>query len=104
MYFLESLELGASRYKGAVSVGVAPAGLYLSAIWLFRVGHKPILVPWEAITKMKTEKQFWMTATELSVPLQKFDTATITLFNTRLVAAIASHLPPSVTQNRIGYR
>lgn len=92
MFYMEQLELGAAYYKGCAIVGVAPAGLYLSVFKMFGVGHAPVLVPWAAITRIKTEKQWWMTRYELSVPLQKFDTATITLFNGTLIAAITPHL------------
>lgn len=103
MFYMESLEMGASQYKGSACVGVAPEGLYLSVIFLFGVGHAPVLVPWSAITQVKTEKRWWQTCHELSAPLQKFDTATIILFNATLIANIApylSHLSIPATQQR----
>ncbi len=92
LYYLQSLELSVSEYKGSAIVGIAPGGLYLSVIVLARAGHAPILIPWSAITGVKTEKRLWRTCYELSVPLEKFNTATITLFGSGLMAGIAPHL------------
>ena len=99
MFYMESLEMGASQYKGCVFVGVAPSGLFLATLPLFVVGHKPILIPWEAITRIKVEKQFWLTVHELTVPLGTFNTATITLPSKTLALAIVPHLSPQALQN-----
>jgi len=43
--------------NNATSVVVAPAGLHLSAILLFRLGRPPILVPWDQV-KWKSQRRF----------------------------------------------
>ena len=96
----QSMELGASQYKGAVNVGIGPDGLYLSATALFKAGHAPICIPWSAMRGIKTDKRFWMTYYELSVPLEKFNTVTITLFSSGLANAIAPHLTPAAVPMR----
>ncbi|MCA8831264.1 hypothetical protein [Hymenobacter pini] len=40
--------LGAS-YRGVLNISCSPAGLGLSVLFLFRVGHPPLLIPWSAI-------------------------------------------------------
>ncbi len=39
----------AARYSGVVNIGIDGIALYLSTIWLFRVGHKPLRIPFEDI-------------------------------------------------------
>ena len=43
--------VGASRYRGrALIVGASPAGLYLNVSALFRVGTRPVLIPWHDVS------------------------------------------------------
>lgn len=39
-----------TRYGGCINVGVTDKGLFLSVLFLFRVGHPPLLIPWEDIS------------------------------------------------------
>ena len=38
-----------ASYGNVLTVGITPQGLYLSVMLLFRAGHPPLLIPWEAI-------------------------------------------------------
>jgi hypothetical protein len=38
-------------YNGAVDVTVGPAGVHLVPMFLFRFGHKPLLIPWTAVAE-----------------------------------------------------
>ncbi len=91
-YFMRTMELGLAQYKNCLTVGVAPTGLYLCPIFLFRPGHAPILIPWTAIARGEKKKRLWLTFYKISVPMEKRRTATITLFGASLVNAIAPHL------------
>ena len=37
------------RYSGVLQYATTAEGLYLKPIKLFSIGHKPLLIPWEAI-------------------------------------------------------
>jgi hypothetical protein len=41
---------GMGKYNGALTLGASQQGFYLSVIFLFRFGHKPIFIPWAEIT------------------------------------------------------
>ena len=41
---------GLAKYKGALTIGVNPAGLYLAVFPLFRPGHAPLFIPWHDVT------------------------------------------------------
>ena len=39
----------AANYKGCLTIGADPAGIYLSPLFFFRVGHPPLFIPWMEI-------------------------------------------------------
>ena len=50
--------VGLASYRG-LNAWAAPQGLFLTAPWLFRLGHKPLLIPWGAIGDVKVTKVLW---------------------------------------------
>jgi len=44
-------------YKGCLTIGANPEGLYISVLFLFRVGHPSLFIPWSAI-KIGRKKVF----------------------------------------------
>ena len=42
-------KIGWSNYSGCLTVGANSEGLYLAVIFLFRVGHPPLFIPWTDI-------------------------------------------------------
>jgi TPR repeat protein len=43
-------QFGVARYSGILNIGANREGLYLSVLFIFRVGHPPLFVRWEDIT------------------------------------------------------
>ena len=58
--------VGEVRYKRALNAVVAREGLYL-APFLFRAGHRPLLIPWEELHSEGEEKGFLTRYAKLSV-------------------------------------
>ncbi len=52
-----SLRLG-TNYNGVVTVGADPTSLFLSCIFLFRLGHPPLLIPWPEISVEHERRMF----------------------------------------------
>ena len=50
--------VGLASYRG-LNAWAAPEGLFLSAPWLFRLGHKPLLIPWDDIRDIEVSKVVW---------------------------------------------
>jgi hypothetical protein len=46
----------ASRYRSCLNIGADATGLKLSVLFLFRVGHPPLLVPWSEISVARRRK------------------------------------------------
>jgi hypothetical protein len=53
--------LNGIRYKNVIQAGAQPEGLSLKAMFMFRIGHPPLLIPWSAIGPVSAEKSFWGT-------------------------------------------
>jgi hypothetical protein len=51
--------LGGIRYRNVIKVGAQAQGLSLESMFMFRIGHPPLLIPWSAIGPVLTEKSFW---------------------------------------------
>lgn len=51
-------------YNNCLTVGVNPAGLYLSVFFLFRFGHPNLLIPWAEISATLSKRGFLSIYTE----------------------------------------
>jgi hypothetical protein len=48
-----------TRYNGVLNIGADVRGLSLAVIFLFRPGHPPLFIPWEAIEIREKPGFFW---------------------------------------------
>jgi hypothetical protein len=73
--------VGISNYRGTLKVQVAPAGLHLSVIKIFRPGHPRLLIPWAALQNGQEWPYFWARAYRYDVmaPDRQTRLTTITL-------------------------
>ena len=60
-----SARLGVVNYNGTVHVGVSPEGLHLSVMSIFRVGHPPLLIPWDEIEASPPHREWFREVCEL---------------------------------------
>jgi hypothetical protein len=44
----QSMRVGASNYRNMLRLELGREGMRISMIWAFRIGHKPLFVPWRA--------------------------------------------------------
>ena len=51
---------GFVNYNHILTVGAEPRGLFLGVMGLFRAGHPPLFIPWEAI-EMRERRGFFFT-------------------------------------------
>jgi len=57
----------ATSYGGCVSATFSRDGLWLAPIWLFRFGHRPLLIPWDRIGPLSEQRIFWFRQTYLPI-------------------------------------
>lgn len=55
------------RYRSALRVGWSEEGIFFSVFFLSRVGHDPLLIPWEVIQKAELKKGFFGPALYLHI-------------------------------------
>jgi hypothetical protein len=56
-----------ANYKSCLTIGADSAGLYLSTLFFFRIGHPPLFVPWTEISLRGRRKIFFMEFVELQL-------------------------------------
>lgn len=57
--------VGWVNYRNCLNLTATPAGLKLSVVAIFKMGHAPILVPWSAI-RAEREKSFFISFVRLT--------------------------------------
>ncbi|MBN2580658.1 MAG: hypothetical protein JXB10_16855 [Pirellulales bacterium] len=58
-FFMQGGKVGMVTYSGCLIIYNSPEGLYLSVFLLFRVGHPPIFIPWNAIRNARSHRFLW---------------------------------------------
>jgi hypothetical protein len=56
-----------ANYKSCLTVGADPAGLYLSSLFFFRIGHPALFVPWTEISLRGRRKILFIEFVELQL-------------------------------------
>jgi hypothetical protein len=64
---LISASINSARYNNSLILKYNEVGMYLKPIILFRAFHKPILIPWNDITKIKSKQIIFSKFKVLSV-------------------------------------
>jgi hypothetical protein len=62
-----SARIGFVNYRNCLHVHVAPEGLHLATPWLFRIGHRPLLVPWSAVHGERSRRFLWLQVVDFEV-------------------------------------
>jgi hypothetical protein len=82
-------KMGLISYNRALTVGWSAPGLHLSAPFLFRLSHPPLLIPWEEIVERQDKKALWMAFVRLRIrggPTLVLPTKIVDRFASRLPA------------------
>jgi hypothetical protein len=59
--------VGVVSYRNCLSVHVAPEGLFLSLPWMFRIGHRTLLIPWQEIHSRTPVRFLWRRSVRFQV-------------------------------------
>ncbi len=70
LYSSASGRIGA-RYNHVLKIWLDDKGLFLETIWLFRLGHERLLIPWEDVLDMKPTRILWQTGVRLELKNDK---------------------------------
>jgi len=77
--------VGLVSYSKCLFVHVVPEGIFLSVLFLFAVGHRPLFIPWTEIHNLKKKSFLWTKTAKFEVgatriatmrlPMKVFDQA-----------------------------
>jgi hypothetical protein len=56
-----------ANYKNCLTIGADPAGLYLSSLFFFRIGHPALFIPWTEISLRGRRKILFIEFVELEL-------------------------------------
>ena len=73
----QSGTIGFVQYRNCLNIYVANEGLYFSTVWLFRLGHKTLLIPWSAINDVQQQNIFWYAITRFRIGMPPIATMRI---------------------------
>jgi hypothetical protein len=85
--YMQWATFGWAAYKGVLTIGYTDEGLYLGMLFLFRIYHPPLLIPWSAITSRKRGR-YWL----MQVDTLEIAGVTVRL-RTSVTDSFVQHLP-----------
>ena len=62
-----SASVNNTNYKNSLVLKYNEQGIYLRPVWLFRLFHKPVLIPWKEIKEVRDRKILFFTFKELII-------------------------------------
>ncbi len=81
------------NYRNALNLTVSHVGLHMVPVVFFRIGHDPILIPWNAVTGVHRRNLLLATALQLDVrDKETGDTRKITFYGQNLVEELEAHI------------
>jgi hypothetical protein len=66
-YHMASARVGLGNYRGTLHIWLNESGILLEPIWLFRVGHARLFLPWQEVRGLKSKPYFWYTGAYLEM-------------------------------------
>lgn len=89
VFWLAYLQIDSIKYSGigVVRATVAADGLGLRIVFLFRLGHPPLLVPWSACGLLVQTKSWWRTTYETTICTSDGGRVRVRFHNERLFEA-----------------
>jgi hypothetical protein len=91
--FARFVAVGLASYRNTITVRMTPTGLHLAVMFLFRPGHPPLAIPWDALRNRRPATfRWWQQAVRFDVigPDSNRPLTTLTL-----PTEIAAQLPAS---------
>ncbi|TWU29856.1 hypothetical protein [Bythopirellula polymerisocia] len=65
--WMRSGRFGWVNYNSCLNIGIHDAGLRLSVLFPFRVGHPPLFIPWGAMASARQKRIFFFRFLEIQV-------------------------------------
>jgi hypothetical protein len=66
-YSLAFARVGLGNYRGTLNIWLNDSGIFLEPIWLFRVGHARLFLPWQEVKTLSSRPYWWYTGAHLEM-------------------------------------
>ncbi|QDV75814.1 hypothetical protein K2D_40400 [Planctomycetes bacterium K2D] len=66
-YWMRSAKIGSIYYRSCLAFCDCDKGLGISILWIFRCGHPPLFIPWEAFHNVRQESEGFISYTGADV-------------------------------------
>jgi hypothetical protein len=88
-FAFQSAKLGWSNYGNCLTIYNSDAGLYISTILPFRLGHPPLFIPWSEMHDVRTSRTLWIEQVAFEVGSPSVATLALSkkIFDGREIAA-----------------
>ena len=93
VYYMRSGRIGTVNYNSCLTLRVSEAGLRLSVLLPFRVGHPPILIPWADFHRVAEKRVMFI------FPFLKASIGDPIVADVMLPLWVRDHIPRSAAQN-----
>lgn len=92
--WLAYLGIDSMQYSGigVVQATVVAEGLGLRVLFLFRVGHPPLVVPWSALGPLVATKSWWRTMYAVTIRVSEQRSVRLRFRDQRLAATMQPYL------------
>jgi hypothetical protein len=85
---LSRASIGGISYRSNITARVSAEGLSMETMFLFKIGHPPLLIPWSAIGPFSTEKFLWLTFYKTHIQTSYNNTVSLGFANDDLMSAL----------------
>ncbi len=83
-----------TSYSRCLNISVSTNGIYLTPIFLFRTGHQPLFIPWQAVMALKSQGLWRFASVRLLIRLPEGQReVAISLFGQELVDSLVKQAP-----------
>jgi len=70
----QTMKLGFSNYGSCITIHSSAEGLDLSVMFIFRVGHPPLFIPWSEFQEARARRFLWYKYVEIDIGSPKLVT------------------------------
>jgi hypothetical protein len=71
---MQSAKIGLVSYSNCLTIHTSPSGIHLATWFPWRIGHRPLLIPWDALRNPKPRRFLWIETVEVDVGSPRIET------------------------------
>jgi hypothetical protein len=66
-YFMQQCNVGFIRYGNYTTIHTSPEGIHVAVLFVYRPGHRPLFIPWDAIRHAKVVRGFGIVRVQFEI-------------------------------------